>query len=118
VDYIGVGRGVVDRAREQEEPVYPISVGEAGTRLTCKACHHTWDIVHGVDVVACPACGSDLLQKVFANLLSQLWWDVRTRFETGQIDLDPDDEDLAAQLVTLRWEPNSKGQIVVKYGDG
>jgi DNA-directed RNA polymerase subunit RPC12/RpoP len=121
VDYIGVGRGVVDRAREQDLPVYPISVGEASTVYSCRLCKHEWDqslvpmkrqVSH---VVRCPQCGSDQVWTVFANLLSQLWWSVRGLFERGEIDIDAADEQLGEELLTLRWEPNSKGQTVVHY---
>lgn len=117
VDYIGVGRGVVDRAREQQLPVYPISVGEAGTITSCLLCRHEWDVAR-TQSERCPKCNSHVTQKVFANLLSQLWWDVRVRFEQGDIDIDAEDEELAEQLLMMRWEPNSKGQTVVKYNDG
>ena len=117
VDYIGVGRGVVDRAREQNLPVHPISVGESATVTSCLDCKHEWDkaLVHSE---ACPKCSSENTQAVFANLLSQLWWNVRGLFERGEVDLDEKDEQLAEELLTVRWEPNSKGQTVVKYGDG
>ena len=124
VDYIGVGRGVVDRAKEQGLPVFPISVGEASTVFSCRICKTEWDqnlvprkrlVTHQV---RCPKCNSDQAWTVFANLLSQLWWEVRGMFERGEIDIDQQDNDLADELLTLRWEPNSKGQIVVKYGDG
>lgn len=124
VDYIGVGRGVVDRAREQQLPVHPISVGEASTVHSCLLCKHEWDQAllrtkQQTHIEArCPKCGSDHTTKVFANLLSQLWWSVRGLFERGEIDIDVADEELAEELLTLRWEPNSKGQTVVKYGDG
>jgi hypothetical protein len=117
VDYIGVGRGVVDRAREQGLLVHPISVGEAATVTSCLRCKHEWDQAI-VKRESCPKCGSDLTQKVFVNLLSQQWWNVRGLFERGEIDIDPADEQLAEELLTLRWEPNSKGQTVVRYGDG
>lgn len=116
VDYIGVGRGVVDRSREQNLPVYPISVGEAGTLTVCKACRHEWDMLFPVN--RCPKCGSELIQKVFADLLSQLWWNIRGLFETGNIDIDAADEDLAGELLTIRWAPNSKGQTKVSYSNG
>lgn len=121
VDYIGVGRGVVDRAREQNLPVYPISVGESSTVYSCRMCKHEWDqslvqmkrqVSH---LVRCPKCGSDQVWTVFANLLSQLWWAVRGLFEIGEIDIDANDEQLAEELLTIRWEPNSKGQTVVLY---
>lgn len=121
VDYIGVGRGVVDRSREQGFPVYPISVGETSTVYSCRMCKHEWDqslipIKRSVPhQLRCPKCGSDQVWAVFANLLSQLWWAVRGLFEQGNIDIDAADEQLAEELLTLRWEPNSKGQTVVKY---
>lgn len=123
VDYIGVGRGVVDRCREQGLPVYPISVGEASTVYSCRLCKHEWDqsLVQmkrqQLHIVRCPKCGSDQVWTVFANLLSQLWWSVRGLFERGEIDIDMLDEQLAEELLTLRWEPNSKGQTVVRYND-
>lgn len=124
VDYIGVGRGVVDRSREQNLPVYPISVGEASTVHSCRVCKHEWDQAllftkHQVVVqTKCPKCGSDQVWKVFPNLLSQLWWAVRGLFERGEIDIDASDEQLAEELLMLRWSPNSKGQTKVEYADG
>lgn len=117
VDYIGVGRGVVDRCKEQSLPVWPISVSEASTVTSCMRCKHEWD-QRTLPRESCPKCGGTVTQKVYANLLSQLWWSLRERFEIGDIDLDPEDEDLAGELITLRWEPNSKGQTQVRYGDG
>lgn len=117
VDYIGVGRGVVDRAREQDQPVHPISVGDAATRMVCLKCQHEWDDPkHKAKV--CPDCYSAAIRAQFANMLSQLWWDVRGLFERGEIDLDPKDDALAEELLMVRWEPNSKGQTTVKYLDG
>ena len=115
VDYIGVGRGVVDRAREQGHPVHPIEVGSAASVTQCLKCRHEWTDDPVSPRTRCPQCASDALQKVYANLLSQLWWQIRSMFERGEIDLDATDEQLAEELLTLRWEPNSKGQIVVKY---
>ena len=117
VDYIGVGRGVVDRAREQNLPVHPISVGDAATVTMCLTCKHEWDRAL-IPLDRCPVCGSDATQAAFPNMLSQLWWAVRGIFERGEIDLDARDEQLAEELLMLRWEPNSRGQIVVKYADG
>lgn len=124
VDYIGVGRGVVDRAREQNLPVHPISVGEASTIYSCRVCKHEWDQarfatkLQAHQLTRCPKCNSDQIWVVFANLLSQLWWSVRGLFERGEIDLDADDADLGEELLMLRWEPNSKGQTKVTYADG
>lgn len=89
IDYVGVGRGVVDRALELNEPVLPISVSMVSTNPI-----------------------------EFADLLSELWWSVRGLFERGEIDIDEDDEDLASELLMVRWEPNSKGQTKITYVDG
>lgn len=118
VDYIGVGRGVVDRAKEENEPVVPIVVSEKATILRCKLCKEEWDSAHNGAEDACPKCGSKVIDAVFANLLSQLWWLVRGLFESGAIDLDPDDEQLVEELTTVQWSPNSKGQIKVEYASG
>lgn len=124
VDYIGVGRGVVDRAREQKLPVFPISVGEASTVYSCRICRFEWDQAllptkHLANVQTfCPKCGSDQVWTVFANMLSQLWWSVRGLFERGEIDIDPVDEQLAEELLMMKWAPNSKGQTKVEYIDG
>lgn len=121
VDYIGVGRGIVDRAKEQGLPFHPVSVGEASTVCSCRICKHEWDQAllptrrMANANARCPRCNSDQVMKVFANLLSQLWWQVRGLFERGEIDIDERDEQLAEELLTLSWEPNSKGQMVVKY---
>lgn len=120
VDYIGVGRGVVDRAREQGNPVHPITVSEASTVYSCRICRFEWDEILYItkrlnNLVRCPKCGSDQLAKTFANMLSQCWWQVRGMFERGEIDIDEHDTQLAEELLTLRWEPNSKGETTVKY---
>ena len=84
-------------------------------------CKHEWDKTQlplNVTGDHCPKCQSKLVRAVFANLLSQLWWSVRGLFERGEIDIDEQDEQLAEELLTLRWEPNSKGQTVVHYSEG
>ncbi len=123
VDYIGVGRGCVDRAREQNLPVYPVQVGESSTIMQCRRCKHEWDLAadpewDGGNEGPCPRCHSNLVVAAFPDLLSQLWWQVRGEFERGEVDLDIADESLAEELLQVVWEPNSKGQIKVFYLDG
>ncbi len=50
----------------------------------------------------------------YVNLRSELFWNLRQLLEAGQLSLDSEDEDLAAQLVDIRWGVNSKGQIWVE----
>lgn len=89
IDYIGVGRGVVDRGKEQGFKVKPITVSMESSN-----------------------------PREFENLLAEAWWCVRGMFERGEIDIDEQDEELAEQLLMVRWEPNSKGQTRIVYADG
>lgn len=51
---------------------------------------------------------------LFANARAQWFWGLRTRFENEDIDLDPADEDLAAQLGSIRYKFDSKGRILIE----
>lgn len=85
VDVIGIGKGVVDRAKEQDESVVGIGVGEAPDD-----------------------------PKRFVNLRAELYWTMREAFEKNQVDLDPDDEDLAAELSSIRYKRTSHGKIQIE----
>jgi phage terminase large subunit len=82
VDEIGVGAGVLDRLREQGIPAEGINVGEAA-----------FDKEH------------------YANRRSEIFWDLRERFRTGDIAIPKDDDLLMAQLVALKFTYTSRGQI-------
>ncbi len=88
VDKIGIGAGVTDRGREQGEPFIGINVGEAAADT-----------------------------ENFANWRAELWWAIRERFEAGEVDLDPDDKETAAELCTLRYKRTSRGQIIIESKD-
>jgi len=97
VDMIGIGRGVVDRGQELEKPVLGINVGTApydDPELTEEE--------------------KKLIGPGFVNLRAQLWWNVRTLFEHNLVDLDPEDEQLAAELVEIRFKRTSTGKIQVE----
>lgn len=95
IDKIGIGKGMCDRAEELEregklEPglIEGINVGEAAAN-----------------------------KEEFANLKSELSWAVRERFQAGEIDLDPADEDLAAQCCGVKYFVTSRGQIAIESKD-
>jgi hypothetical protein len=50
----------------------------------------------------------------FVNRRSEWYWNLRKRFEAGEIDIDPEDEQLAKQLGAIKWTMTSKGQIAVE----
>jgi hypothetical protein len=85
VDKNGIGWGMVNRAQEQKLPFRGVMVGEAS---------------------------SD--PERFLNKRAEYYWGLRDRFEAGDIDLDPEDQQLAAELASIRYIRNSRGQIVIE----
>lgn len=88
VDVIGIGAGVFDRLAEQGLPVQPF---DAGARA--------WNPVR------------------FANRRAEAWWALRETFEAGDIDIDPADDDLAAQLSAVKYHLDSRGRVVIESKD-
>lgn len=85
VDATGLGWGVVDTLRHLGERVIPFEGGNAA-----------------ID----PAR--------FVNLISEAWWALREEMKEGVIDLDPADEELAAQLQSRKWDEDPKRRIRVE----
>lgn len=98
IDAIGIGAGMCNRANEiAHDTTETTNVRErAGTIVPVK--------------VGMPANeGED-----YKNLRAEGYWNLRERFREGNIDIDPNDEDLVAQLVDLRTVPNSTGKIQIE----
>jgi hypothetical protein len=87
IDSIGVGAGVFDRLNEQEFPVFEMQSGGAS---------------------------SD--KERYANARAEWWWNLRDRFESGDIDIE-DDEELIAQLANIKYKVTSRGQILIESKD-
>ena len=102
VDSIGIGHGIVDRGKELKEPVVGINVGEEPT------CNCDFELKQHSKV-----CN----KTRFLNFRAQCWWELRERFETGNIDLDALDPATAAELVSIRYKRTSKGQIQIESKD-
>jgi hypothetical protein len=96
VDMIGIGRGLVDRAKEQDAPVVGINVSEKPIEKT------NFDIEEGMSPAG------------FINQRAQDYWYLRILFEKGLIDIDEQDEDLAGELVEVRYKRNSAGKIQIE----
>jgi hypothetical protein len=95
VDGAGVGGGVVDGLKEAvREGVF----GEGTARR----------------VVDFQAAGAAKDKKKFLNARAEMWWALREMFEAGEIDIDPEDDELASQLGSMKYFYNSKGQIFVE----
>jgi len=88
VDVPGVGGGVVDRLAELDLPVVPYNGGEA-----------------------------PIDKERFVNARAEDYWTLRERFEQGEIDIDLDDDKLAAQLGSIKWGIDSRGRIKIESKD-
>ena len=100
VDSIGIGRGVKDRAKE--------IANDQSKHLDTRRIAAT---VHGVNVG-----NAAIDNKSYINLRAEGFWNLRERFVEGRIDIDPADDDLAAQLVDIRYK-RSAGRIQVESKD-
>ncbi len=52
-----------------------------------------------------------------ANRRAEAFWNLREALLKGEVDLDPLDEELAAQLGSLKWHRDSKGRVVIESKD-
>lgn len=89
IDAVGLGAGVYDRLVELEDElqveINSIKFGERAND-----------------------------PEKFANLKAELYWQERERYERGEIDIDPEDEQLAEQAAGVKWSLDSKGRIAVE----
>ncbi len=81
VDEGGLGAGVVDRLRELDAPVFGVQFG-----------------------------GKARQSGRFANMRAELFWELRRLFNDGLIAI-PRDEELISQLLGLRYDVTSAGQV-------
>lgn len=88
VDGVGVGGGVVDQLLE-----------------------------FGHDVIDMQAGSGAVDSEHYANARAEWFWGLRERFEAGDIDLDPDDDDLAAQLGSIKYKFTARGQVLIESKD-
>jgi hypothetical protein len=100
------------------------------TNRTLAHCYHDVPIVVDADGIggsvydqlrareawALPFTAQDAVRnpRRFTNRRSELWWTYREAMEDGAIDLDPDDDDLAAQLQAPKWGYDGRGRIRVE----
>jgi hypothetical protein len=88
VDADGIGGGVVDQMRASGVPVLEFHGGQAAH-----------DNVR------------------FVNRRSEAFWQLREAMEAGEVDLDPDDKELLAQLGRMRWKQDGRHRIAIETKD-
>jgi hypothetical protein len=80
--------------------------------------------LNGNDVLAPPLTPSLALtaarlaidKERFVNARAEDFWTLRERFEQGEIEIDPDDDKLAAQLGSIKWGIDSDQGVVTGRG--
>lgn len=85
IDMIGIGRGMVERGQEQGKAFVGVNFGQGAED-----------------------------EEAFANLRAEAYWGVRELLIAGELDIDPDDEDLAAQMAGIRYKRTSAGKIQIE----
>lgn len=108
VDYIGIGHGAVDRAREMHSD-------QAVNRDTPQLAANAGKVI-GVEVGR--TCEKPEDKEQYLNLRAKGYWELRERFNPANpsedsIDIDPTDEDLAAQLSAIKYK-RSAGRIQIE----
>ena len=89
LDVIGMGAGVYDRLREQDIHVNAVNVAEA------------------------PKNPDKEKADKLANLRAEIYKTLADRFQEGTISI-PDDLDLIAQLSSIKYKINSRGQLQIE----
>ncbi len=102
VDSIGIGHGVADRGKELGHPFVAINVAQSPEHPDAKK-KRIKNKEEGV-----------FDSERFVNLRAKCYWAIRERFQDGNIDIDPEDVDLAAQLVEIRYKRTSAGKIQIE----
>jgi hypothetical protein len=95
VDVIGIGAGVVDRLREQGQPVEAFNAGAGTQRLDSSG------------------------ELGFVNCRSAAWWNMRELLDPGNgCDIElPQDDLLVGDLTAPKWRVSSGGRIQVESKD-
>jgi len=84
IDSIGVGAGVLDRLKELKKPAREANVAKAPKD-----------------------------KERFLNARAEWYWNLREDFENNKISIC-DDEDLMAQLSSIKFKVDSKGRIIIE----
>jgi hypothetical protein len=101
IDSIGIGLGVLNRGQEQGKPFISVNVGEAAEGELEER-----DANGDIKTVQA--------STKFINKRAQYYWQLREKFESGDIAIDPHDLQLAKELRELRFKRTSTGKIQIE----
>jgi len=103
IDKTGIGTGMCNRAEELFN----------NNKLDIKSCYNEISQLYELPIVGIMVGASAVEKDIYLNLRAYGYWMLRCLFEQGLIDIDENDEDLAAQLVSIKYKPNESGKIQI-----
>lgn len=103
IDGVGVGGGVVDQLRER-----------ALLEINGQLDDGDSPVLGGVEIIDMQAGAAATDPEHFLNARAEWYWALRERFEQGDMDIDEHDDDLAAQLGSIRYKYTARGQVVIE----
>jgi hypothetical protein len=114
IDDIGVGGGVVDRLKELQNGLDDSPGGKAAYALLRHVEIVPVNVGEAPTVVLDPDDPKYQDTERYLNLRAELNWNLRDRFITGDIDIDPLDDDLAAEAGDIKYIYTSRGQLQIE----
>lgn len=114
IDDTGIGGGVTDRLKELQNGLDDSDAGKAAYRLLRGVELVPVNVGEAPTVVLDPDDPKFLDTERYLNLRAELNWGLRQRFIDGDIDIDPDDDDLAAQAGDIKYIYTSRGQLQIE----
>jgi hypothetical protein len=106
-----------ERDRLELRPVLLLDVGDAlifDLHPTSSACR-----CRELDLPVVPYNGGEapIDKERFVNARAEDYWTLRELFEQNEVDIDPDDDKLVAQLGSIKWGIDSRGRIKIESQD-
>lgn len=116
IDDAGVGGGVTDRMNELKRDAQAENDLLQHAQLRKQRLDEQPDplgdvMIVPVDVGWSPTSPKN--KKRFRNLRAELYWGLRERFESGDIDIEADNA-MSGQLADMKYEHTSKGQVQIE----
>jgi hypothetical protein len=96
IDVIGVGAGVYDRLKKDVPSIAVESAGSPECTCSAKSDHK-----------------ADCSRMKYLNKRAEMWWLFREALRLGEVALDPNDRQLARELVCVKYKIN-KGKVQIE----
>jgi hypothetical protein len=114
IDDTGIGGGVTDRLKELQNGLDDSDAGKDAYKLLRHVEIVPVNVGEQPTVVLDPDDPRFQQTERYLNLRAELNWAMRQRFIDGDIDIDPADDDLAAEAGDIKYFFTSRGQIQIE----